>query len=451
MNWYPIATKDPIPGDPADVAVAAKNYTDVAAAISRTQSSLETIAEMDGLQAKSVEKLRERALKVRENIGKAERRYREVGEALSTYGTAHRQAQDDAETLRTKAVAKQKAVDEAEVERVAAQKAYDAAVEDLERDETPIPWAVSNRRNVAVATKKRLDTELQELIDSLPAVISRWNSAAATAKAAIEKTVRTDDLKDSHWDNWGRKLAKIVSEVAGTVAGIAGIAALVLAWVPVLGPALGVVALVAGLAALVADIVLLANGEGSWGDVLIGLLGAASFGVGRFVGSAAKSLAAAASTKGAKRAERTVEWLAENAGSPTRKNLKVEDLLDPQVPSLLHPAPQLARPSTWNTWFHQGVRSFKGLSGRAAWLNFMGHPDAARALQALNKAEKVDRAFARGTAYKIPRDALATDVVRGTYLPLVLDVVGAGHFAGQAVKKGSTPDLPARQVLNAHR
>lgn len=202
-------------------------------------------------------------------------------------------------------------------------------------------------------------------------MISRWNSAAATAKAAIEKTVRTDDLKDSRWDNWGRKLAKIVSEVAGTVAGIAGIAALVLAWVPVLGPALGVIALVAGLVALVADATLLANGEGSWGDVALGILGLASLGVGQALGRSGKALAKVGRAKGSDGAVATEALRRKRKGNPVNRK-SAHELFDPAPPALRHRRPQLAKPATWNTWFHQGARSFKGLRGRAAFLNFMG-------------------------------------------------------------------------------
>lgn len=448
MNWYPLTSSDPVPGEPTVVLESGRHYRDVANAIGRTKNSLNEIATMSDIESKAVDKLRERAEKVRENISKAETRYREVGDALVTYGYAHRRAQDSAETLRTNAVAKQAEVDAAERERIAAQRAYDDAEDAFHRDQTPIPPGVRSRRNTAVTTKGRLERELQAIIDSLPGVVAEWNTAAEAARSTISTTIKTDELKDGHWENWGSKLAKTVSDIAGTIAGIAGIAALVLAWVPIVGQVLAAVALIAGAVALIADIALLVGGEGSWLDVGLGLLGLVSFGAGQAIGRSAKALAAKGMAQGTSRASRVSSRMNARVGNPANRRTPAQ-LFRPVTPSTRHANPRVTRPGTWNTWFNQGARSFDGLKGRAAWLNFVGQPEAARTLQSLNNATRANPAFARNaTGFPVTQGQLSNHVFGGTFVPFTLDGIGGGAFAFKEVDKRTNPDLPARQVLS---
>src|SRR5690606_27976072 len=125
----------------------------------------------------------------------------------------------------------------------------------------------------------------------------RRDAAAKTAKDAIVAIHKSGGLKDGHWDNWGSKLTKIVQKIASTVALVAGVLALAVSWIPVVGQALaavlGAIALVATVVSLVCNIVLLANGEGSWVDLGLDVLSLATFGLGRLVGAAGKGLGSA--------------------------------------------------------------------------------------------------------------------------------------------------------------
>jgi hypothetical protein len=89
-----------------------------------------------------------------------------------------------------------------------------------------------------------------------------------------------------------------ISQIAGIVAGIAGILALVLCWVPVLGQALAAVAAIATAVKLIADIVLMMNDEGSWADIGWDVFALATFGAGRVLSTAAQSTSTAASAVG---------------------------------------------------------------------------------------------------------------------------------------------------------
>ncbi|WP_407341322.1 hypothetical protein [Pengzhenrongella phosphoraccumulans] len=128
----------------------------------------------------------------------------------------------------------------------------------------------------------------------LKVVTQARDTAAQTAMDEIAVVVGSDNLNDGWWANWGSKIAHAVSEIAGNIAGIAGILSLVLCWVPVLGQALAAVALIAGAVALLADLALAIAGEGSWRTVVVGVLGLVTLGVGRAVGSSLKIASSAA-------------------------------------------------------------------------------------------------------------------------------------------------------------
>lgn len=72
-------------------------------------------------------------------------------------------------------------------------------------------------------------------------------------------------------------------------------------------------------------------------------------------------------------------------------------MLSAAKPSLRNSNPKLFKPTTWNTWFNQGARSFKGLHGKQFWMNFSGRGPEAWAAQRLRNAENVTAAFRAGS------------------------------------------------------
>lgn len=83
-----------------------------------------------------------------------------------------------------------------------------------------------------------------------------------------------------------------MANVAGIIAAVAGILALAVGWIPVIGQALaaalGAVALIFSVISLLANFTLLLMGEGSLTDVILDAIGVATFGIGRLFTSAAK-------------------------------------------------------------------------------------------------------------------------------------------------------------------
>lgn len=275
LQWYPLAGADPVPGDPAQVEQAGRRYQEVADVILATARQLESISELSATDSQAVGEVRERAGRTAEEIYKAKSRYESVGSALVEYAAALRAAQESSLEALSSGQSAQRAVDDASMEVTRAQWAVEEAL--TPEEQTHARWRLRRARNArddAEVAVSRARTALDE-------AVAMRDQAAARAMNAIRAVTDADGLNDGWWENWGRSVATAVSHVAGLVAQVAGVLALVLCWVPILGQALAAVALVAGAVALVADVVLLMAGEGSWSDVIWGIVGVASFGVGR--------------------------------------------------------------------------------------------------------------------------------------------------------------------------
>lgn len=283
-SWYPLASSDPIPGDPGRVEQKADRYTEVALAIETAANGLMEIAAIDGMVSNAVEAIREEAGKLEADIRRAKQRYADVGAALKAYSGELAGAQADAVAALGRARTAQAAIDEA-------QRLMSAANADLyearQADDDEALTDATRRRNQARSDLSDADYALSRARGDLDEAIARRDSAAAVAMAAIESSTSRDELNDGAWEDFWSGFVNGVSEVFGTIAAVAGIAALVLCWVPVIGQALAVVALVAGAVALLADIVLLTQGEGSWEKVIWGAVGVLSFGAGRALATAA--------------------------------------------------------------------------------------------------------------------------------------------------------------------
>ena len=218
--------------------------------------------------SKSVEALKKDCAQVLSDVEKAENRYREAGNALIDYAYALDAAQ--AITLHA-LIAAQNALEAATAARRSAatydRMALDAhGLQDTEEQTRCARLAGSYRSDAAeydaqVATQRQIAAQ---------AVADR-DAAANRAMERIQQATSQDGLKDSWWDDWGAKITTIIADVAQWVATIAGVLAMLLCWVPVLGQALLAIAAIAGIVAAVANILLAATGERSWTEALISI------------------------------------------------------------------------------------------------------------------------------------------------------------------------------------
>jgi hypothetical protein len=111
------------------------------------------------------------------------------------------------------------------------------------------------------------------------------DGAAERAARAIDDVRDSGDLTDSWWDDWGAEVVGTITKIADIVATVAGVLALVVAFIPVVGQALaavlGTIALVASLVSLAGHIALAATGQEGWTETAWAAVGVLSFGVGR--------------------------------------------------------------------------------------------------------------------------------------------------------------------------
>ena len=289
-SWYPLAATDPVPGDPDALRQHADEHAAVAASIGVVAEDVKVLQRDPALQSFAVDELRHRTEVVAESIKKAHARYVAVAEALTTYASALRRAQEAADELLVRARATQQSLDEAAQQRLRAA----ILLRDLEDDPTADATDVRTTTRRLEAAREAVDDaeiRLSHLRDELETVQRQRDAAAQDAIDRITMARASDGLDDGWWEDWGLDVATQVSNVAGTVATSAGTAALVLCWVPIVGPALGVIATVAGAASLVANFLLAYNDEKGWTDFGIDALGMVSFGWSRGVAGALKGLA----------------------------------------------------------------------------------------------------------------------------------------------------------------
>ncbi len=295
-DWSPVEMwSDPTPGDPDATVDAGRHYRQVADAIETAARRLREIAGAPDMESEAVEAFVGKAEEVASDIDRAHERYRGVGDALYTYGFDLGDAQaaaDDA--LRRAARAREDAA--------AARARLDSARQQLQRaqdddaaapPDAPPADLTTHRYAVSRAEGDVSDAETawQRAISDAQQAKEDAENAARTARRAIEDVKDSGDLNDSTWDNVAGALKKL-ADFAGMVAAVCGILALAVGWIPVIGQALaavlGTIALVAGLVSLLCNVALLIGGKGSLKNVILDLVGVASFGIGRAVVAGAR-------------------------------------------------------------------------------------------------------------------------------------------------------------------
>ncbi|MGO4301090.1 putative T7SS-secreted protein [Leifsonia sp. RAF41] len=246
----------PLTGDPDVLESKARHYQSIGEAIQRSVKELNKIHDVDGYKSQAVSKLQEMAKDTADDIGKAKDRYAKTAAALITYAAELREAQDDA----TRAIA---LIDQ---KKSAADSAHTAAATAHTEAQSAKPEDASTAGKAA----DKADDAARDANAALQAAHQAWYDAREKKNRAAEKAVDAIvDVVDHHnnglknpgfWDK--------VMDVISTIGDIAGVLAIFLAWVPVLGQVLAVIAIVASIIKLVDAVVKFANGEGSFLDIL---------------------------------------------------------------------------------------------------------------------------------------------------------------------------------------
>ena len=298
VDWSPLDLgADPVVGDPAQVEASGRHYQQVADAIEAAAARLREIVAATDMHGQMVDAFRDKARSVADDVTRAHTRYRGVGDALVAYAAPLEIAQSDSALALLRARDAQERLVRGRNAASAAQIGLEGAAPEV--DTTALTRAARNAES-DVSTAM---TELQAARNLCRDAIEDRDDAARRAVAAIREVEDSGDLKDGWWDNWGAKVVGVITDIAGAVAAIAGVAALLVGWIPIVGQvlaaALGTIALVASIVSLLGNIALASTGYRTLTDVLLDVVSVATFGVGRAVTAGAR--ASFGATRGATR------------------------------------------------------------------------------------------------------------------------------------------------------
>lgn len=359
---------DPIPGDPEEVAGIGRDLADMAELITRQAGEIDALVDAENWDSDAAEAFREEAAGVSDQLRKAHARYDAAAAALGSYvhdnGTNPRYDTSTdlhypdyaSELARAQDIADQALKDavEAKSELTTATLAIGGLPDDIE-DDDPQLCGLEAQQETARGTLTRCTTAVgvaKEIRDR----------AAARAADAINDVINDKKYKDSFWDKIKGAVGEI-SRFAGRVAALAGIASLLLGWVPVLGQILVVVTLVATAVSLAANLALAISGDGSWIDVGLDVIGLATFGVGgamlrsgRLAANALKPIARQGAYKAAQRGgvNRNIAREASKKAVPDAVTGQARRRAIDAMPS--RRLPFLPMPSTPNTKLHTLAR-----------------------------------------------------------------------------------------------
>lgn len=170
-----------------------------------------------------------------DKVGVAEGRYREAGGALEEYAGALDRAQSD--SLNALAAAKSAQADAMEArtraERMRASAEEYPADGDAGDDRARYMRLAGAADADEAAAQGRVAAQ-KEIIDR---AVSERDIAAERAIEIINGACG-DGLADSWWDDWGKAIAQWIAKICEIVSGIAGVLALLVSWVPIVGQAL---------------------------------------------------------------------------------------------------------------------------------------------------------------------------------------------------------------------
>ena len=328
-DWNPLASSDPIPGDPGVVRQAAQNYADVAEAINTARDRLLAIT----FKGKShhIDKLRSDCEDLVVQIKQASSRCSGAAGALKTYAGALEGAQ--AKSLPILKEAKEAQGDRRRWKHEEWEQycRHQRTTNPVERSRAESDYRAAQSKRAAA------EGRIAQARERLKAVVKERDEAGNRAADALRETSRNSPLKDTFWEKvqnvisdvitWLEKTALPALDKISVALAIVTIAVTVLtggapAWLLLIGAGVAAATTAANLAVNAGKV---ADGKMSWGEFLLRtgvdvVTTAASFaGVGK-AASAAKG-AVEGATKGASAAKGAVESAVKGASSASKGTL----------------------------------------------------------------------------------------------------------------------------------
>lgn len=307
-DWSPLATSDPVPGEPETISDEARRLRDMATEMRSQISRLHSIGRDDTLKGQYADKLRTAASDLAGKLEKTVGRYQRVAGELSSWVPELTHAQTES----VRALEKAKAAEAAR----AANTVISAAPQPGDPPSTPAEQDRERRRQAAFDEAARdLSAARRQLDDAVDHAKSNGRHYAGRIKDAID-----DDVKDSWWDNvkgWVDRNADWIKKVTDVLSWVAtGLAVLAL-----LIPGVNILAILAiGLtvAVLAGHTALAASGNGSWADVGLDIFALATFGLGKIATSGLRTAQVATRAAGTRAARGAAQTAARRSSHAAR-------------------------------------------------------------------------------------------------------------------------------------
>ncbi|MFE7506889.1 hypothetical protein [Promicromonospora sp. NPDC057488] len=270
---------DPVPAEASGLDAVIRHYKAIADMMTTQAALLKKVGEGDEslLKGESADAIREKAGESHERLGAAAGRYEDVHAALKEYQPALETARSETRAALTDAEAandKQRGA-EGMPDPVNADRPDDAKpLTDDEKQDS------KDRENALAGAKADLDAakaKCQAALDTLQA-------AADRAATKIKENWGDDGLGHSGWEAFLHKALKWIVEILGWIGMALAILAMLVPGLQFLATA---ALIVAGIG-LLGSTVLAIAGESSWVNVIFGVLGFLTLGLGKVAMQAAK-------------------------------------------------------------------------------------------------------------------------------------------------------------------
>lgn len=246
-DWTPLASSDPVPGDPEEIREEVRHMKKVAETLRNQAKMLRGIGDDDELRGKYVDKLREESGVLEKHLDEVASRYENVDGLLSSWAGELEDFQQEAGGI----LAQVK--NDPDVNSKSSAGEEEGTDEDaLEKYRTKLDRVTHSRDDRGKHFGDRIRDEISDVIED-----STW-----------------DDIKG--WVHENADWIKVVIDVLGWVATIAGIVAM---FIPGLNIAIALV--VAGALIFGTRLLLVASGDATWMDVAFDAFGLLTMGVGR--------------------------------------------------------------------------------------------------------------------------------------------------------------------------
>lgn len=284
-DWSPLAGADPVPGDPDELSSIARSHRETARTLREQADRLRALSNDASWDSDAADTWRVRGRRVASQLLKVEERYEVAGSALRAYAGELRSAQSRSRSALGLAQDAERRLLQAE-----------RALEDLARaaDRAPEgspPPDDSHLRRAAQDAR----TDLSTARSDLESAVRDRDAAAERAARSINRIVDEDGASDGRFAGarkWAGDRMQDLNEAlddivkwAGVIATAAGLLALAVGWIPIVGQmaaaVLTAVALLATLVSLVGNLALVSQGRTGWSAIGIDLFALATFGVGR--------------------------------------------------------------------------------------------------------------------------------------------------------------------------